>query len=165
MKPKKSAAPSDERRPLPLSSEEINLPRVANNDHERGKIHRMLLIESVRRLRAGRTLEREHGVIHPEMTAISRDILRLTDLVFPGGPKPDADGATSPAEPVELTDGARALCELLARATSVRVAKACGLDPKDIVRWSRGDIPDAPARATLEARLRIARSSWGDVGR
>jgi len=40
-------------------------------------ILRRLLAESLRRLRAGRAVEEDHGVVHPEVSTIVRDVERL----------------------------------------------------------------------------------------
>lgn len=164
MKPKdraiKGAAPPDRRAPLPLSSEELAEAKQARNDHERAKIHRALLVESMRRLRAGRTLEREHGVIHPEMTCIVRDVLRLTDLVFPGA-EPPAEVASAQAAR-ELGPGAKALAALVARHGHAKIARRLGVDPKLVKAWGEGRaLPDADEQATVEARFRIPRDAWG----
>lgn len=161
MKTKRTGgAPPDDRKILPLSQEEIDAPKKVDDARERMKIHRILLTESLRRLRAGRTLEREHGVIHPEMTAITRDVLRLTDLVFPGQ-KVDDDGAIVPEATVESNDGARLLCELLDRAPPAKLARIVGAEPALVKRWSTGaEVPDEARRVVLEARLRIPRDAW-----
>jgi hypothetical protein len=157
MKTKRTGgAPPDDRKVLPLSQEEIDAPRKIDDARERMKIHRILLTESLRRLRAGRTLEREHGVIHPEMTAITRDVLRLTDLVFPG--QKVAEEETTQAEP---SDGARALCELVDRASPAKVARIAAADPALVKRWMTGaELPDEARRVALESRLRIPRDAW-----
>ena len=156
MKTKRTGgAPPDDRKVLPLAQEEIDAPRKIDDVRERAKIHRILLTESLRRLRAGRTLEREHGVIHPEMTAITRDVLRLTDLVFPGQ-KPEES-----TEPAEVNEGARALCELVDRASPAKLAKIVGADPSLVKRWASGaELPDEARRVALETRLRIPRDAW-----
>lgn len=41
-------------------------------------ILRRLLAESLRRLRAGRKVEEDHGVVHPEVGSIVRDVERLS---------------------------------------------------------------------------------------
>lgn len=159
-KKRPAAAPFDDRRPDPLSARELADAKAVSDARERTKIHRILLTESLRRLRAGRTLEREHGVIHPEMTAIARDVLRLTDLVYPLGASVDGDVE---AEPVgQESDGSRAICALLARTTPTRLARLAGVGAKAIVKWSRGvDVPDEDIRGVLEARLKIPREAWG----
>lgn len=107
--------PPDLRSPVPLSPQEMGLVRAAKHEpeHERAKIHRLLLTESMRRLRAGRTLEREHGVIHPEMTCIVRDVLRLTDLVFPSASPSTSHDDTDEGGASDAGSDARQLAELL----------------------------------------------------
>jgi len=69
----KSKFPKDGRRPVPLTAAEIRKARECDEP----LILRALLAESLRRLRAGRRVEKDHGVIHPEMTCIIRDCERL----------------------------------------------------------------------------------------
>jgi hypothetical protein len=154
------AAPTDRRSPLPLSQEEMATASKARNDFERAKIHRALLIESMRRLRSGRTLEREHGVIHPEMTCIVRDVLRLTDLVFPGSAPPAE--CEQPANPLELSAAAQALSRQVARHGHVKIARRVGMEPRLVKAWAAGQgLPDDAQRTTIEARLKIPAGDWG----
>jgi hypothetical protein len=69
----KTRFPNDNRRPLPLTAEQVREAKECKEP----LILRTLLAESLRRLRAGRQVEKDHGVIHPEMTCIIRDCERL----------------------------------------------------------------------------------------
>lgn len=154
----KNKFPPDRRSPVPLSPEEMATASATKNEHERGKIHRLLLTESMRRLRSGRTLEREHGVIHPEMTCIVRDVLRLTDLVFPGA-APPPETVDTPA--AVLSEGCRTVASLVARHGHGKVAARLGVDAKAVKAWAQGETPTEAHQASLEARFRIARDAWG----
>jgi hypothetical protein len=154
------ASPSDGRLVRPVDQESLNAASDVDGPAERRKIHRLLLVESMRRLRSGRQLERAHGVIHPELTCIIRDVLRLAELVFPGSePPPEAlEGAAE----VRESSGAVSLAALAARGGWARVAKVSGLDVARLKRIAAGaDVPDAELAASLEGRLQIPSSAWG----
>lgn len=158
------AAPPDDRRVEPVAAEELAAMKVERDDRERMKIARLLLVESLRRLRSGRTLERAHGVVHPELTCIIRDVERLSRVVFPGSSGKSAAVEVDVGEtsaPFELTAGASALASLIARASASKVAKIVGRTPKEIGAWAAGESsPDDGARVVLAARLRIAVEAW-----
>lgn len=153
------AAPPDDRHPEPLSSEDLAKAKAANA-RERLKIHRLLLTESIRRLRAGRALERQHGVIHPEMTAIVRDTLRLAELVFPGGSEAAAEARGGDEVGAGVNEGARMLCGLVETHTEQRVAKVVGVHPAKLRKFMAGQVPDASTRRALETRLKIPADAW-----
>ncbi len=139
----------------------MNAPNEVDAPAERRKIHRLLLVESMRRLRSGRQLERAHGVIHPELTCIVRDVLRLTELVFPGS-EPPPEALEGPAAARE-SSGASTLAALAARGGWARVAKVSGIDIARLKKIATGfEVPDEDAAASLEGRLQIPATSWGD---
>lgn len=154
------AAPPDDRHPEPLTSAELAEAKAVTDSRERLKIHRFLLTESMRRLRAGRTLERAHGVIHPEMTAIIRDTLRLAELVFPGGSSSADEARGGEESGPGATEGSRLLCGLVEQHTEQRVAKLVGVHPAKIRKFMAGQVPDAATRRALELRLRIPADAW-----
>ena len=155
-------APSDDRTPLPLGADELRAAKETSDERERLRIHRLLLTECMRRLRSGRTLERAHGVIHPEMTAITRDALRLVDLVFPGSKEKRGELEVDAEPPVvERSPGAVALAALVARSSSAKVVRVAGLPVKRIGALASGEaVPTDAERAALGSRLRIDEGSW-----
>jgi hypothetical protein len=175
-------SPSDLRHPEPLAFAAIDAARKVEDDRERLKIHRILLTETLRRLRSGRTLERSHGVIHPEVTAIVRDALRLTDLVFPGSAAKRAEVEGEEAagdEPAkEPSAGAKALAAVVARTSAAAVARrlisagiafaesdtARGSGGAEMVRaWASGERgPLFSSRDAIAVALGIPSDSWGD---
>jgi len=153
-------APPDDRRVEPVSYAQVGEMKAARDDFERMKIARILLTESMRRLRSGRTLEREHGVIHPELTCIIRDIERLSRVVFPAGLSSASAVVDEPeAPPVELSAGARALSALVARSSAAKVSRVVGLLPKRVCELVAGGRPTDGEMVALE-RLRILSASW-----
>jgi hypothetical protein len=157
-------APSDDRKPRPVSQEEMSRAKSAKDDFERMKINRILLTESLRRLRAGRTLEREHGVVHPELTCIVRDVERLARLVFPGSsataPRDVEQEAT--AAPVELNAGAKLLTAHVNRSSATKIGRLVGVDAAGVKRWASGaEMPCEADRQTMAAKFRIPEESWG----
>ncbi len=155
------AAPSDGRIVRPIHQDAMNAPASVDNPAERRKIQRLLLVESMRRLRSGRQLERAHGVIHPELTCIIRDVLRLTELVFPGAEPPPE--ALETAAAVRESSGASTLAALAARGGWPRVAKVSGIDAARLKRFAAGtEVPDEEMIEALEGRLQIPASAWGE---
>lgn len=146
--------------PMPVEGVDLAAAKAITDSRERLKIHRILLVETMRRLRAGRQMERVHGVIHPEMTAIVRDALRLAELVFPGGAKPAelADGGSEGA-PVRSLGHAQ-LAALVARSSLAKVARIAGVVPAVVKRTAEGEAPNETHRATFERTLRIPASAW-----
>jgi len=69
----KTKFPKDGRRPEALTVEKLKKARGCDEC----LILRVLLAESLKRLRAGRGVEKDHGVVHPEVTCIVRDCERL----------------------------------------------------------------------------------------
>ncbi len=146
----------------PVTAEEMNRARAESDKRERAKIHRLLLTETMRRLRAGRTLERSHGVIHPELTCIVRDALRLASLVFPAGAEEERqsieDEAT--AQVVAITEGMEAIEKLVARSTASRVAQVAGLTLAELAQCRRGAPPTEDQKQRIAAKLKISIQSW-----
>ena len=163
-------APPDLRHPEPLAFSALDAARKVEDDRERLKIHRILLTETLRRLRAGRTLERSHGVIHPEMTAIVRDALRLTDLVFPGSSKrAEVEGEEAAEEEAEqISDGAKALAAVVARTSAAAVSRRLlavigGADVAMVRAWASGErVPLFSSREAIAVVLGIPSDSWGN---
>lgn len=155
-------APTDARVPETMNGDELAAARAIEGERHRRNIHRSLLTESLRRLRSGRHLEREHGVIHPEMTSIVRDVLRLTDLVYPSADAPEKKELAEEAavEVVTLSAGSRALEALIARSSVSKVTRICGLPPREVSELRRGGRPTEAQIVTLETRLRIPREAW-----
>lgn len=153
------AAPADDRRPEPLTAVQLEEARNVTDGRERSKIYRILLTETMRRLRSGRQLERAHGVIHPEMTSIVRDALRLADLVFPGS---DAEvRAEIEEEPSKACAGAVELSALVARGGMARVAAVSGLPAKKLKAIADGHVRPSPGEVEVLAdRLRISVGAW-----
>ncbi len=152
-------APADGRIVRPIHQEAMNVPAAVDNPAERRKIQRLLLVESMRRLRSGRQLERAHGVIHPELTCIIRDVLRLTELVFPGS-EPPPEALESAARE---SSGSSTLAALAARGGWPRVAKVSGIDAARLKRFAAGaEVPDEETIEVLEVRLQIPASAWGE---
>ncbi len=105
-------------------------------------------------------MERAHGVIHPEMTAIVRDALRLADLVFPGASRPsELAGGDDDGAPVRSIGHAQ-IAAMVARSSVGKVSKIAGVVPAVIKRVADGEMPNAAHRATFERTLRIPASSW-----
>lgn len=123
------AFPSDDRHPIPLTS------AILRDAEAKGKIeiYRDLLRISLERLHAGRELEKVHGVVHPEMTAITRDVVRLTEIVHGHGP-------SSPKEKIVSR-----LDELVKEHSAKRVAYALKVSIDQIKEWQREGLPEEMA--------------------
>jgi hypothetical protein len=98
--------PTDER-PRPLSHEEINRAKLAEDDAARLAIYRELLEEGRRRLAAGRKLEVETGVIFSEQTCICRDVERWARLVYAGSPAVKGEAGEVDPTDAERSEGLR----------------------------------------------------------
>jgi hypothetical protein len=157
-----NGAPPDDRRVEPVAAEALAGMKEARDDFERMKIARILLTESMRRLRAGRTLERAHGVVHPELTCIIRDVERLSRIVFPGSSAKRAEVEAEVEQGgVELSEGAASLAALVARSSSAKVARLAGLTSKRIAALAAGEaLPTDAERSVLASRLRVDAGSW-----
>jgi hypothetical protein len=92
--------PADGPRPQALAP--MSHFRIAGTDER--KVLRWLLSEAWRRLRQGRSMEKERNLVFPECTAISRDIERMTRRLN------DLNGTAQPPDgTVELKDMLQAL--------------------------------------------------------
>ena len=137
--------------------------KAERDDRERIKIARLLLTESMRRLRALRTLERQHGVCHPEGTCIIRDCLRLSEIVFPGTSSKDRNDGEQEVEaaPVKLSARAVALGRLVSKSSATRIGRLVGVDAKQVQAWaSAGEAPDEDTREVMASTLRIDAAAW-----
>jgi hypothetical protein len=156
-------APTDERRPECLTVPELRQAREERDAAKRLQLHRHLLAVTLLRLRSGRRLEVSHGgIVHPEVSTITRDAVRLIALVYGSSVEAAELVEEVEAPPVELSDAAKALSSLVARSSALRVAKLVGRTPREVSSWASGAaVPDAATQALLEARLRVPSSSWG----
>lgn len=153
-------APSDDRIVPPLDAEVFREAKALPNGVERLRVHRRLLVECLRRLRAGRQLERDHGVIHPEMTAIVRDVVRLTDLVFPEVPTRGTNERDE--QPIAFLSKGRAdFAQVVSKYSSARVAKRLCVNVSTVNACANGsESPSHAMRSRIESAFGVSLGSW-----